>query len=184
MPSFTVRDAVPEDAGSCAAIYAPFVTGTAVTFEEEPPSVVEMAARIADAQERHAWLVLEDADQDPGDRTIGYAYASAFAKRAAYRWAAEVSVYLAPSAAGRGGGRALYGALLPRLAERGFHVAMACMTLPNDASLGLHRSLGFERVATYEDIGWKLGSWHTTIWMQKRLVPAGAAASSPPAELR
>lgn len=178
MSTFTVRDAVPADAGACAGIYAPYVRQTAITFEEEPPSAPEMAGRIAEAQRSHAWLVLAEGD---GEQVVGYAYAGAFAKRAAYRWAAEVSVYLAPEAAGRGYGRALYEPLFDRLVDRGFQIAMACMTLPNDASLGLHRALGFDTVATYDDIGWKLGRWHSTAWMQKRLVPASVAA---PAGLR
>jgi L-amino acid N-acyltransferase YncA len=171
MADFTVRDATPRDAAACAGIYAPFVTGTAVTFEEVPPPEAEMAARIAAAQKKHAWLVLDDV-LGAGAEVVGYAYAGPFAQRAAYRWATEVSVYLDPRAAGRGGGRALYEALFPRLVSRGFRIATACMTLPNDASVGLHRALGFETVATYPDIGWKRGAWHTTTWMQKRLAPA------------
>ncbi|RKR72962.1 GNAT family N-acetyltransferase [Frondihabitans australicus] len=177
MADFTVRDATPDDAAACAAIYEPYVTGTAITFEEVAPTAAEMATRIIDAQAAHAWLVLDDPDRG----VIGYAYAGPFAKRAAYRWATEVSVYLHPAAGGRGGGRALYEALFPLLLRRGFRIAMACMTLPNDASVGLHRSFGFETVATYPDVGWKLGAWHTTAWMQKRLAPADEGE---PLELR
>lgn len=167
MSSLTVRDATPADAALCARIYAPYVSDTAITFEEVAPDAAQMADRIAAAQRQHAWLVLVN-----GGVVVGYAYAGPFAQRAAYRWAAEVSVYLDPSARGLGGGRALYAALLPRLTERGFQIAMACMTLPNEASVGLHRALGFEPVATYADIGWKIGAWHTTAWMQLRLAPA------------
>lgn len=182
MSSFTVRDATPADAARCREIYAPYVESTAITFEEEVPSIDEMAGRITSARAAHAWLVLDD-ETPEGPRTIGYAYAGAFAKRAAYRWAAEVSVYLEVGGSRRGGGRALYGALLPRLVERGFRIAMACMTLPNAASVGLHESLGFERVATYPDVGWKLGAWHTTAWMQLRL-PGVSDPAAPPVELR
>src|SRR4051794_5719182 len=96
-----VRVAVAGDAAACAEIYAPYVTDTAVSFEETPPSVEEMAERIASA---HDWLVLED-----GGRVVGYAYAAVFHPRAAYRWACEVSVYLERGFSRRGGGRALYG---------------------------------------------------------------------------
>src|SRR3954466_13756444 len=106
-----VRPATAADAPACAAIYAPYVTETAVSFEEAPPSAEEMARRIAAA---HDWLVLED-----GGRVGGYAYAATFHPRAAYRWACEVSVYLERGRERRGGGRALYGALLPRLTARG-----------------------------------------------------------------
>src|SRR6478752_9929163 len=124
-----VRDATPTDAAACAAIYAPYVTGTTVTFETEPPDVAEMERRIAKAQARHAFLVLEDAGE-----AVGYAYAGPFKERAAYRWSCEVSVYLAEGRRGRGGGRRLYEALLERLTARGYRMAAAGMTQPNKAS--------------------------------------------------
>src|SRR4051794_5734903 len=127
-----VRAATEADGAACAAIYAPYVNETAVSFEEEPPDAGEMARRIVAA---HDWLVLED-----GGRVVGYAYAASFHPRAAYRWACEVSVYLRMGFERRGGGRALYSALLPRLVERGFRVAIAGMTLPNEGSVALHRS--------------------------------------------
>jgi phosphinothricin acetyltransferase len=167
-----VRQATAADAAACAAIYAPYVTDTAVSFETEPPSAAEMAERIAAA---HLWLVLEDAG-----RVVGFAYAGRFAPRAAYRWACEVSVYLEAGRQRRGGGRALYGALLPQLAERGFRVAVAGMTLPNEGSVGLHRAMGFEPVGTYRRIGYKHGAWHDVAWTQRQL----AAGDDPPDEPR
>src|SRR4051794_37613459 len=131
-----VRDATERDGAACAAIYAPYVTDTAITFETDPPSPAEMTERIATAARAHAWLVLEDAG-----RVVGSAYGTTFPPRAAYRWACEVSVYLERGRRRTGGGRALYDALLPRLVQRGFRVAIAGMTLPNDASVGLHRAL-------------------------------------------
>jgi phosphinothricin acetyltransferase len=165
-----VRTATEADAAACAAIYAPYVTDTAVSFEESPPDHAEMARRIAAA---HEWLVLES-----DGRVVGYAYAGVFHPRAVYRWACEVSVYLEPGFSRRGGGRALYSALLPRLRDRGFRVAIAGMTLPNPASEGLHRALGFAPVGTYRRIGWKFGAWHDVAWTQLVLVeddgpPAG-----------
>ena len=171
-----VRDATPADAAACAAIYAPYVTDTAISFEEEPPSAELMAARIATAAERHAWLVLED-----GGRVVGYAYGGRFAARAAYRWACEVSVYVELGRRRSGAGRMLYEALLPRLAARGYRVAVAGLTLPNDASVGLHRAIGFEPVGTYRRIGYKHGSWHDVAWVQRALGDEGSA-SEPPAE--
>ena len=167
-----VRPATEADGAACAAVYAPYVTDTAVSFETEPPSAAEMAQRIAAA---HAWLVLEDEGQ-----IVGYAYAGTFHPRAAYRWACETSVYLAPGHARRGGGRALYDVLLPHLIERGFRVAIAGMTLPNDGSVGLHRALGFEPVGTYKRIGYKHGAWHDVAWTQRVL----AAGDDPPSEPR
>ena len=88
----SVRDATEDDAAACAAIYAPYVTDTAITFEYEPPSADEMARRIAAAQRAHAWLVLEDDGPEEGGGVVGYAYAVPFKERAAYLWSAEVSV--------------------------------------------------------------------------------------------
>jgi L-amino acid N-acyltransferase YncA len=170
--SVHVRQATPGDAAACAAIYAPYVTGTVISFETEPPSAGEMAARIAAALE---WLVLEDEG-----RVAGYAYASPFHARAAYRWACEVSVYLEQDRRRTGAGRALYEALLASLTARGFRVAVAGMTLPNPASEGLHRALGFEPVGTYRQIGYKFGAWHDVAWTQRRL----ATGDGPPPEPR
>nr|WP_042179532.1 GNAT family N-acetyltransferase [Kibdelosporangium sp. MJ126-NF4]CEL13873.1 GCN5-related N-acetyltransferase [Kibdelosporangium sp. MJ126-NF4]CTQ88241.1 GCN5-related N-acetyltransferase [Kibdelosporangium sp. MJ126-NF4] len=160
-----VRDATEHDAEACAAIYAPYVTDTAITFETEPPNPADMAARIAAATATHAWLVLED---DNGT-VLGYAYGGPFKARAAYQWSCEVSVYLERSRRRTGGGRALYTALLERLAQRGYRTVAAGMTLPNEASVGLHRAMGFHPVGTYKRIGWKHGAWHDVAWTQRHL---------------
>jgi L-amino acid N-acyltransferase YncA len=170
-----VRDASALDGEACAAIYATYVTGTAITFEIDPPTPEEMAARIESAQATHAWMVLEDEG-----RVVGYAYAGPMKPRAAYRWSCEVSVYLEQGRRRTGGGRALYEALFDRLIERGFRTAIAGMTLPNDASVGLHKALGFESIGTYRKIGWKLDSWHDVAWVQRQL----AVLPDPPEETR
>ncbi|HTA33562.1 MAG TPA: GNAT family N-acetyltransferase [Solirubrobacteraceae bacterium] len=168
-----VRDASERDAAACAAIYAPYVIDTAITFESEPPSPADMAVRIGAALRTHAWVVLEDEG-----RVVGYAYGGRFQARAAYRWACEVSVYVQTGRRRTGSGRHLYEALFRRLAGRGLRVAVAGMTLPNDASVGLHRALGFEPIGTYRRIGFKHGSWHDVAWMQRTLAEGG----DPPAE--
>jgi L-amino acid N-acyltransferase YncA len=170
-----IRDATDGDAAACAAIYEPYVRDTAITFETDPPDAGEMASRIAAAASTHAWLVLED-----DRRVVGYAYGGPFKQRPAYRWSCEVSVYLEPGLRRTGAGRALYVALFSRLTARGFRTAVAGMTLPNDASVGLHRALGFEPVGTYRRIGWKNGAWHDVAWMQHTL----ASTEDPPVELR
>ena len=171
----TLRDATGRDAPACAAIYAPYVTDTAISFELEPPTVADMAGRIAAAADRHAWLLLEDAG-----RVVGFAYGQAFAQRAAYRWACQTSIYLEVGRRRTGGGRALYEALLARLAGRGYRRAFAGMTLPNEASVGLHRALGFEPVGVYRRVGWKHGAWHDVAWVQKTI----GRDQDPPAEPR
>ena len=170
-----VRRARLEDAAGCQAIYASYVEGSAISFEEVPPSIPEMEQRIASSLADHDWLVLEGADG-----IAGFAYGTTHRSRAAYRWACDVSVYLEPGRRRTGAGRLLYEALLPRLAKRGYLTALAGIALPNPASEGLHRSLGFEEVGTYRRIGFKLGAWHDVIWLQRHLGPA----AEPPPELR
>jgi L-amino acid N-acyltransferase YncA len=168
-----VRSASAADAVACAAIYAPYVTGTTITFETVPPGAEEMAERIAAALRSHAWMVLEDEG-----RVVGYAYGLPFKARAAYRWSCEVSVYLEMGRRRTGAGRMLYAALFARLVERGFRTAVAGMALPNDASVGLHRAMGFEPVGTYRRIGWKHDAWHDVAWVQRPL----ASGEDPPTE--
>jgi L-amino acid N-acyltransferase YncA len=163
-PAPHVRGATLADANACAAIYAPYVTDTAISFEAVPPTAEEMAARISAASRSHAWLVLEDRG-----RVAGYAYGGPFHTRAAYRWCCEVSVYLEMGRRRTGAGRALYDALFARLVDRGFRTAVAGMTLPNEASVALHRAMGFEAVGTYRRIGWKHDAWHDVAWVQRHL---------------
>lgn len=169
-----VRDATQADAAACAAIYAPYVRDTAITFELEPPSPDEMAERIAAAARGHAWLVLEDVGG-----VVGYAYGGVFNYRAAYRWASEVSVYVERGRHRTGAGRALYEALFTRLAQRGYRMVVAGMTLPNDASVGLHCAMGFQPVGTFARIGFKHGRWHDVAWAQRPLIEGDGAPPEP-----
>jgi L-amino acid N-acyltransferase YncA len=163
------------DGAACASVYAPFVLETAISFEEEPPSADEFSRRIEAVSEHFPWLVADD-----DGAVIGYAYAAAHRERAAYRWAADVAVYVAQGSQRRGVGRALYDALLSLLVRQGVHVACAGVTLPNDASVALHEACGFEFVGVYKRIGWKMGRWHDVAWWELELQPPG---SDPPAEL-
>lgn len=160
-----VRDATGQDAAACAAIYAPYVTGTAVTFETDPPGPGEMAARIARAQQAHAWLV---ACTEEGT-VLGYAYAGPFRPRRAYGRTAETSIYLDPACGGRGVGSTLYTALLDRLRQQGYGTAVAGSTPPNPASAALHRSLGFTQVGAFTRVGRKFGRWHGCDWWELAL---------------
>ena len=152
-------------------MYAPYVLESAVSFEETAPSAEEMAARIAAA---HLWLVAETEG-----RVVGFAYAGRHAARAAYRWAAEVSVYLDPSQQRRGIGRSLYVELIAALREAGFCTLCAGITQPNEASNRLHESLGFAPIGTYERIGFKHGKWHDVMWMKLDLVEGEGRVPGP-----
>jgi phosphinothricin acetyltransferase len=169
-----VRRARHEDAELCLQIYSPYVRDTVISLEEEPPSLSEMQQRLTRSLETHDWLVLE------GLRgVVGFAYGSPYRSRAAYRWACEVSVYVEPGHQRAGAGRLLYEELFARLVDRGYLTALAGMTLPNAASEGLHRALGFEPVGTWQRIGWKFGAWHDVLWMQRHL----ASPTGPPEEI-
>jgi phosphinothricin acetyltransferase len=161
-----VRHAQPgRDGAGCAAVYAPYVTDTPISFEERPPDAEELARRIELTVHTHPWLVAED-----GHELTGFAYAAPHRERAAYRWAADLAVYVAPHRRGNGIGRALYGALLPLLVEQGLRIVCAGITLPNDASVALHESFGLELVGVYRRIGWKAGAWYDVGWWQRELV--------------
>lgn len=159
-----IRPAQVEDAEAIRAIYAPFVEETTVSFEEVPPDRAEMARRIETISTDYPFLV---ATRD--EAVIGYAYASQHRTRAAYRTSVDVAVYVDPLAKGQGVGRALYEELLPRAAARGYHAAFAGIVLPNEASVALHKAVGFEPVGVYREVGRKFGRWLDVGWWQKRL---------------
>jgi L-amino acid N-acyltransferase YncA len=170
-----IRLATADDAAAIAAIYAPYVTDTPVSFEEVAPDAAEMARRIAgDDRGLHPWLVAEE-----GGAVIGYASSSAFRTRPAYRWTVETGVYLPPEAQGRGLGRALMERMLALLEKQGFTSVVAGITLPNAASVALHEKLGFAACATYRDTGFKMGDWRTVQVYSRDLAPR----LNPPAEL-
>ena len=171
-----IRPADPAaDAAACVAIYAPFVEGSAVSFEHVAPDTPEFTARIERLLATHAFLVAHDDD----GRIAGFAYGGPHRERAAYRWATEVSVYLDAAHRGQGLGTRLYAELLRSLVGRGYRVALAGITLPNDASVALHESCGFERIGVYPRIGWKAGAWRDVVWLAKQLAPD---AQDPPAD--
>jgi len=163
----TIRDAVAErDAEACRDIYAPYVRDTAVSFEEAVPSVEDFEGRIRKTTAAYPWIVME-----VGGKVVGYAYASQHRPRAAYRWTAEVTVYIDSHHHRDGIGRRLYTELLGRLRRQGFRLAVAGITLPNPGSVGLHVAMGFEPVGVYERVGWKTGAWHDVGWWQLDLQP-------------
>lgn len=150
-----IRPATAADGEAMAAIYAPFVESTSVSFEEEPPDGAEMNRRREAVQAGYPWLVAEHESV-----VVGYAYGGPFRARAAYARTAETAVYLRESARGQGLGKRLVQAVLDDLTERGFHRAIAGATLPNPASVSLHQSLGFSFVGVFREVGFKRGSWH------------------------
>jgi phosphinothricin acetyltransferase len=171
-----LRLAVPEDATRIHAIYAPIVRDSFISFEVEPPTVEEMHRRIGKTLAKHPWLVLED-----GQGLAGYAYASEHRDRLAYQWSVDVSCYVHERARRRGIGSRLYRAIFPILERQGFTNAFAGIALPNEASVGMHASVGFVPIGTYLNVGYKAGDWHDVMWMQRKLaVPAANPAPPVP----
>ena len=181
MTGLTIRPADRGDAEAVAAIYAPIVLETAISFEAEPPSATTMAERIEAALPVYPWLVAVS-----GDQVLGYVYAGEHSGRAAYRWSVNVTAYVAASARGEGVGRRLYGVLMSMLKAQGFHAAFAGITLPNPASVGLHEAAGFEPIGIYRQVGFKLGAWRDVGWWRLALTNDEAAPLEPKtfAELR
>ena len=163
-PAWTIRVAVESDAEALLAIYRPYVEETPVSFETVAPGVDEFAMRMRKALLRWQWLVAETDGQ-----CVGYAYGSMHRDRPAYELSTEVSAYVSASHRRRGIGRALYLALFDDLARKGYCNAYAGITLPNDASIALHRGVGFEPIGVFRKVGRKFGAWHDVAWFQKAL---------------
>lgn len=163
----TIRPADPDrDAAACAAIYAPSVEVTPISFEVTAPDAAEFAARIAKYSATHQFLVAEEDGE-----VLGYAYACRWRERPAYDWSVEVSVYVGAEHQGKGVGRALYAELFDRLRAQGYRIAVAGITLPNPASIALHERLGFVSIGALGQIGWKLEGWHDVGYWQLHLSP-------------
>ena len=168
-----IRPVTPGDAAALAAIYAPYVEGTAITFEYDVPPAEEFARRIAHTLEHYPYLAAER------DGTIlGYAYAGPFGSRAAYDWTTELSVYLRMDCRGGGIGTQLYHALEEALKKRGFRSAEACIAYidPEDeyltqGSVRFHERLGYRMVGRFDKCAYKFGRWYDMVWMEKHLAP-------------
>lgn len=158
-----IRFAREEDAPQILAIYRPYVEKTAVTFETAVPDVAAFAARVREIAARFPYLLLE---ADGG--LVGYAYAHRQAERAAFDWNAELSIYLAEGATGRGFGKPLYALLMRLLEMQGYVNFYAIITGSNVGSVAFHERMGFVRCGLHEKTGYKFGAWHDTVWLCRR----------------
>jgi phosphinothricin acetyltransferase len=159
-----IRQAQREDGAAIARIYAPYAIGTAITFDEKPPTAGEMSRRIGWILNQYPYLVAQS-----GENVIGYCYATSHRLRASYRWSVDVGIYIDQSHHRSGVGTALYKTLLPLLRCQGYVMAYAGITLPNAASVGLHESIGFKPLTVYKNVGFKLGQWRDVGWWELAL---------------
>ncbi|HVK28415.1 MAG TPA: GNAT family N-acetyltransferase [Nocardioides sp.] len=164
----TIRVATDGDLDAVAAIYAREVREGTATFDLSPPPRAKWEKLLASPHPGDHFLVAVGAD----DEVLGFAYSSEFRPKGAYDGTREVTIYLAPAAAGRGLGRTLYDDLLARMAAGGVRTALACISLPNDASEALHRACGFERQGVLREVGRKFDRWIDVVWWQRILADA------------
>ena len=168
------RNATEADVAAMLAIYAPYIENTTYSFEYTVPSETEFLRRFREITAQFPWLVWEE------DGVIaGYAYGSLPFARAAYAWAGEVSIYLAPEAQGKGIGRKLYTALETLMAAQGYRVLYAIVTEENRGSLAFHKALGYREAGVFTRCGLKFGRWLSVIWMEKHLDSVGFPSDFP-----
>lgn len=159
-----IRMAELGDAAAIAAIYAPYVAETTFSFEYTPPTGEEMRCRMERIMKQFPWFVAEE-----NGSIVGYAYADSNFERAAYKWGADLAVYVAPEAHGSGIGRDLYERLLHILGQQGYCVVYGVVTGENEGSCRFHEAMGFTLTAEFPKTGWKFGRWCSTLWYEKRL---------------
>lgn len=174
MSALRARRALPSDAEAVAAIYAPYVTDSVISFEAEAPGAEEMRTRIQTIGADYPWIVADD-----HGRIAGYVYASQHIARAAYRWSANVTAYLHPDYHRRGLGTQLYRLLFALLKRQGYRSLYGGVTLPNAASVALHRALGMEPVGVYRNVGFKFGAWRDVMWLGLSFDDARAPEAPP-----
>jgi L-amino acid N-acyltransferase YncA len=169
-----IRLASVADSAAMAEIYAPYVRNTVVSFEYEPPTAATFGERIANILQKYPWLVCEIES-----RIAGYAYASQYSERAAYNWSVDSAVYVHPDFQRRGIASALYHALFELLRFQGFYNVYAGVTSSNVPSESFHRSLGFQPVGRYRNVGYKLERWHDVTWWQLQLAEHPTSPAKP-----
>ena len=149
-----IRFAVPKDAQAICSIYNYYVKNTVISFEEQPVSINEMEGRIRETIANYPWLVWEEAGI-----ILGYAYANKYRNRSAYRYSAELSLYLKNGEEGKGLGTRLMERLIDETRNSGIHALIGAITLPNERSVAIHEKFGFEKIALFREVGFKFNQW-------------------------
>ncbi len=162
-PNFEIRPVSQSDAPAICDIYNHYIQHSTATFEESLITPLDIEQRISDLTPDYPWLVCLN-----NNKLVGYAYASRWKERSAYKHTTEVTIYIDPQSTGQGYSSELYRSLLNTL-ENNFHVAIAVIALPNDASIKVHESFGFKKVAHFEEVGMKFQKWINVGFWQKKL---------------
>ena len=150
-----IRPVSPEDGAAICSIYNHYVENAIYTFEEQPIGIDEMRERIRSIRAKYPYLVWED---DSGE-VNGYAYINTWKEREAYRFSAELSVYIKDGLHGRGMGRQLMGRLLEEVRKTEIHSLVSGIALPNESSVALHEKFGFVKIGLFREIGFKFNKW-------------------------
>lgn len=170
MSPIVFRCVAEQDAADVLVIYAPYITNTAITFEYEVPSVDEFRSRIRTISADYPYFVCEVEGQ-----IVGYAYAHRHMERAAYRWNAELSIYISQEFTHKGLGKVMYTTLIRLLQLQGVRHAYGCLTIPNEKSRQLHEALGFALLGVFPKAGYKMGEWRSIAWYGKEIMPLAAS---------
>jgi len=149
-----IRYVEPKDAEEICGIYNFFVNNTDITFEEQPVSAAEMEKRIRDVTATYPWLVVEEEG-----RILGYAYSGKYRERSAYRYTAELTIYIKNGEEGRGLGAELMGRVIEETRRRGFHSLVSAIAIPNERSVSIHEKFGFEKIGHFKEVGFKFDRW-------------------------
>jgi phosphinothricin acetyltransferase len=149
-----IRPVNTADAPAICGIYNYYIVNTAITFEEDPISSAEMDRRIRDVTANYPWFVREE-----GGEILAYAYVNKWKERAAYRYAAELSIYVQHGKVGQGIGGKLFAHLLEAVKQTEIHALVSGITMPNERSISLHEKFGFRKIAQFNEIGFKLNTW-------------------------
>jgi len=159
-----IRDAIPSDANQICRLYNYYIENTSITFEEESVSQRDMEDRIRNVTSQLPWYVYYEEET-----LLGYAYASPWRVRQAYRFSVETTVYVQQGYSGKGIGMSLYKRLLEELKKRGYHLAIGGIALPNEPSRKIHEKLGFRKAAHFREMGYKFNTWLDVGYWEKNL---------------
>ena len=162
--NYLIRNVSLDDSQAILDIYTPYITDSCITFETEVPTLYDFKNRIKNITKSNPYIVyVED------EKVLGYAYASKYKDRAAYVYTVESSIYVDINSTGKNIGKLLYSELLERLKKQNINSVYACITLPNDRSIKLHKNFGFNEIGIFKEAGFKFNKWLDIVWYQKQL---------------